>query len=80
MIRLLTELFLGADLSPITFELLELDELFLKIIKAKAKWGESPEVVLSQIKHRVAAQHPHYVCGGAFEALYYSEIWGLLYS
>jgi hypothetical protein len=58
--------------------LLNLEELFLRQLSAYG--AEDNLVALAEIKKRVAAESSAYLCGGAFESLYYSEIWRLICS
>jgi hypothetical protein len=70
---LLAELFSVVDRQPCELTLLELEDLFLQTLST---YGVMDNVEsLAQIKKRVAKENPHYLCGGAFEVLYYSEIW-----
>jgi len=72
-LNLLTELFSVADRQLCEMNLLDLEELFLQTLLG---YGFVDNVeALAQIKKRVAEEHSGYLCGGAFERLYYSEIW-----
>lgn len=71
--KLLRELFSVVDLQQGDLTIVKLDELFLQMINQQS--DENAHEVLARIKNRIAEEYPHYLCGGAFEALYYSEIW-----
>jgi hypothetical protein len=72
-LNLLTELFSVVDRQICEISLLDLEELFLQTLSA---YGSVDNVeALAQIKQGVAEEHSEYLCGGAFEVLYYSEIW-----
>jgi hypothetical protein len=72
-LNMLAELFSVAEHQPCEMTLLDLEGFFLEMLAAR---GSVENVdALAQIKRRVAAEHREYLCGGAFEVLYYSEIW-----
>jgi hypothetical protein len=72
-LNLLRELFSVVDRKPCEITLLDLEELFLHQLSAH---GVGDNVVaLAEIKQRVAEEYSSYLCDGAFEGLYYAEIW-----
>ena len=73
-LNLLAELFAVIGRPKCEMTLLDLEELFLQTLSEKS--GSIGDVdALAQIKQEVAEEHSVYLCGGAFEVLYYSEIW-----
>jgi hypothetical protein len=72
-LSLITELFSAVDLQPCKMNLLDLENFFLEQLSAR---GYRDNVgALAEIRQRVAEEHSSYLCGGAFERLYYAEIW-----
>ena len=77
-LNLLTELFSAVGRQPCEMTLLDLEELFLQQLSA---YGATDNVgALAEIRKRVAEENSGYLCGGAFERLYYAEIWKLISS
>jgi hypothetical protein len=72
-LHLLTELYSVVDRQLCEMTLLDLEELFLQTLSAYGSVDNAE--ALAQIKKRVAEENSEYLCGGAFEVLYYSEIW-----
>jgi len=71
-INLLRELFSVTEIEQCDMKIANLDELFLQNIRETSR--ETAESVLRKIKTQVAKNNL-YLLGGAFEAVYYSEIW-----
>ncbi|HYX72088.1 MAG TPA: hypothetical protein VE732_04900, partial [Nitrososphaera sp.] len=74
-IELLKELFSVVDMTPCEMLVLDLNELFLQTLRTTLEFAENAELILIEIKKQVAEEHSAYLCGGAFEGHYYSEIW-----
>ncbi len=71
-LELLTELFLVAERPICELKLLDLEQLFLQSLSISV--ATEPAQVLAQIRMQVGKEYPHYLSGGSFEVLYYSEI------
>jgi len=73
-LNLLAELFAVVGRPRCVMTVLDLEELFLEKLSAKSGTVDNLEG-LAEIKQEVAEAHSIYLSGGAFEGLYYSEIW-----
>ena len=72
-LNLLTELFAVVGRQVCEMRLLNLEELFLEALSTS---GSANTVsTLGEIKKQVAKENAGYLSGGAFERLYYVEIW-----
>jgi hypothetical protein len=70
---LLTELFLVAGRQICDLTLADLEELFRQTLSASGCVDTAE--ALAELKQQVAEEHSSYLCGGAFEILYCTEIW-----
>ena len=73
-LNLLAELFAVVGRPRCVMTVLDLEELFLQKLSEESGSVNNLEA-LAEIKKEVAEAHSSYLCGGAFEGLYYSEIW-----
>jgi hypothetical protein len=70
---LITELFLAIDRPVCDLLLGSLDDFWVK--RLNNQFAGCALDRLEEIKREVADQHQDYTCGGAFERLYYLEVW-----
>jgi hypothetical protein len=71
--NLLNELFSVVGRQACKMDLFDLEELFLHRLSAGG--AASSVRALEEVRIQVAKDYPQYLCGGAFEVLYYTEIW-----
>ena len=72
-LNLLTELFAGVGRQVCEMKLLDLDGLFLEALSISGSANAVKD--LGEMKKKVAKENAGYLSGGAFERLYYAEIW-----